>query len=240
MIVLITGGSSGLGEAITRKLAEDGDNTIYFTYNQSEEKANRIVATYSNTKAFKCNFSNDEDVNNLKEAIGILNIDLLVNNAYAGAFMNTHFHKTPVGDFLTEFKFNVIPTLIFSQAAINVFRKKKAGKIITILSAALVNVPPTGAAVYVANKSYLEKMSKIWATENARYNITSNTISPSFMLTNFTRDMDERMVEQMTDSHPLKRILTTTEAADAVAFLAQAPNHINGIDILINSAINIK
>jgi len=240
MIVLITGGSSGLGEAITRKLAENSDNRIYFTYNNSAEKASLIVASYINAEAIRCNFNDDKDVDHLTETIPSLNIDLLINNAYAGAFTKTHFHKTHPDEFLTEFKKNIVPTLRISQAAINLFRKKKQGKIITILSAALVNVAPAGAAVYVANKAYLEKMTKVWATENARYNITSNTVSPSFMQTNFTRDTDERMVEQMTDGHPLKRILSTTEAADAVVFLSLAPDHINGIDILINSALNIR
>ena len=154
--------------------------------------------------------------------------------------MTAYFHKTKPEDFLNEFTENIIPTITITQEAISLFRKKKKGKIITILTAALVNVPPAGASAYTANKAYLAQMAKTWATENSKFNITSNTVSPSFMLTNFTKDIDERIVEQMKDNHPLKKILTTNEVADAVCFLVKSSDQINGIDILINSASNIK
>lgn len=240
MIVLITGGSSGLGEAITRKVAQQPGCTVYFTYNRSEANAKKIEAELGNAIAIKCNFKDDADVDLLKAKISELNIDVLINNAYGGEAIKTYFHKIPANDFLSDFKENIIPTIIITQAAISLFRKKKFGKIINVLTSFLINTPPVGSSVYVANKAYLEELSKAWATENAKYNITSNSISPSFMLTSFTKDVDERLIEQMKENHPLKTILTPADVADSVFFLVSATQQINGINLVLNSATSIK
>lgn len=240
MIILITGGASGLGKAITLRMAKDENFKVYFTYNSSADSAAAIEAEFPNTTGIRCNFSKQGDVADLKMRIAEMSPDVLVNNAYSGSFLNTHFHKTKSEDFLAEFKGAVLPTIELTQAAISSFRKKKSGKIITILTAALVNTPPAGSAIYVANKAYLQQMAKVWAAENGKFNITSNTVSPNFMETSFTGTIDERMVEQIKDSHPLKRLLTTEEVAESVYFLANTTAQVNGIDLLINAATNIR
>jgi len=101
----------------------------------------------------------------------------------------------------------------------------------------LLNTPPIGSAVYVANKAYLEKLTKVWASENAKFNISSNSVSPSFMQTNLTAGIDERVVEQIKENHPLKNLLTVDEVAETVSFLVNASNQINGIDIIINAGV---
>jgi 3-oxoacyl-[acyl-carrier protein] reductase len=240
MIIIVTGGASGLGEAITRRLALNPDYKVYFTYNKSKTNAEKIEAFFPNAIGIKCNFEIGADISNLQDQISNISPDVLINNAYSGSFIKSHFHKIPIDDFSTEFRYNVLPTILITQAAINSFRKKKTGKIITILTSALLNSPPTGTAVYVANKAYIQELSKVWASENAKYNITSNTVSPSFMLTDFTKNMDERIVEQITENHPLKKNLTVDEVAETVYFLSTASSQINGVDIVINSAVNIK
>jgi NAD(P)-dependent dehydrogenase (short-subunit alcohol dehydrogenase family) len=86
----------------------------------------------------------------------------------------------------------------------------------------------------------MEEMTKVWATENVKYNITSNAVSPSFMLTGFTKDMDERVVEQIENNHPFNKLLSTAEVAESVVFLLNATAQINGINLIINAASNIK
>jgi len=240
MNILITGGASGLGESITKRLAQDKNNSIYFTYSRSAENAQKINKEFSNTIAIKCDFTNAAEVNALKDKIASLNLDVLINNAYGGSFIKTHFHKLAADDFLNEFRDNLIPTITLTQAAINSFRKKKSGKIITILSAILLNKPNIGSAIYAANKAYLSQLTKVWATENTNFNITSNSVSPEFMLTSFTSDMDERLLEQIKENHPLKKLLTTEEVAETVAYLVNASSQVNGIDILMNSASNLR
>ncbi len=240
MNILITGGASGLGETITRRLAANAGDSVYFTYNKSETKAASITEEFKNTGSIKCNFESDEEITALCAKLIELDIDVLVNNAYAGEYQKTHFHKIAPLDFLTEFKSNVMPVIYITQAAISVFRKKKAGKIITISTSALVNNPPIGTSHYVANKAYLEELAKCWAVENRKFNITSNIVSPSFMLTDLTSNFDERIVEQIIQEHPLKRLLSKEEVADTVSFLVNASPHINGMNFILNAGVDIK
>jgi NAD(P)-dependent dehydrogenase (short-subunit alcohol dehydrogenase family) len=240
MNILITGGASGLGEAITKKLASNLQNKIFFTFSKSKDNAKKIEEEFLNTTSIKCDFGNTKELELLIDKINDIDIDVLINNAYSGSFLNSYFHKTNDEDFLNGFATNVFPTIKITKATISLFRKKRSGKIITILSAALINTPPIGSSVYVANKSYLSSLVKIWATENAKFNITSNSISPSFMKTSLTSSFDERLVEQMIENHPYKKLLTVEEVAETVSFLVNATNHINGIDFLINAGTNIK
>ena len=69
MTILITGGASGLGEAITRTLSANSTNTIYFTYNNSKVKASKLQEEFSNAHAIKCDF-------NIKEAVSYTHLTL--------------------------------------------------------------------------------------------------------------------------------------------------------------------
>jgi hypothetical protein len=59
------------------------------------------------------------------------------------------------------------------------------------------------------------------------------------MLTNLNKDTDERVLEELTRSHPLKRILSTTEVAESVKHLVTGSQHINGVNLIINAASDV-
>ena len=128
MNILITGGASGLGESITRILSKDPKNTIYFTYSNSELNAKKIELDFSNAFSIKCDFKNSSEVTGLVNKIDNLNIDVLINNAFTGNAIKTHFHKIPNEDFTLDFINNIVPTIRITQAVIACFRKKKRGK----------------------------------------------------------------------------------------------------------------
>jgi NAD(P)-dependent dehydrogenase (short-subunit alcohol dehydrogenase family) len=238
MNVLITGGASGLGQAITRKTAAAETNRVYFTYNTSHAAASAIEKEFPNTTGLKCDFSSASELENLLARMPGMGLDVVVHNAISG-MVKKHFHKIDPDVFRESFSCNIMPIIRITQQALTLFRKKKFGKIISILTAAIVNRPPTGWSEYVANKAYLLSLNKSWAVENASFNITANCISPSFMQTAFTRDMDERIAEEMISNHPLKRLLTPEEVADAVIFFMGAPQHINGTNLIINAAADV-
>ena len=240
MNILITGGSSGLGKAIVERLSEQTEHQILFTFNRHEEEAARLVnKATSRLESVKCDFGDLSEVEQLTGRISDFNPDVLVNNAYVGLPQGKHFHKTETDDFAESFQRNLIPTIRISKACIDVFRKKKFGKIINVLTAALLDLPPVGYAVYACNKAYLQQLSKSWNTEYSKSNITSNCVSPEFMLTNLSGEVDERVVAQLTERHPLHRLLTPDEVAETVLYLIHASQQLNGVNIPVNAGQNI-
>jgi 3-oxoacyl-[acyl-carrier protein] reductase len=239
MNVLLTGGSKGVGAAIVRRLAQDKTNKVYFTYAKSESAAKDLADTGDNIFAVQCDFTMPASVDALISKIPGLDLDVLINNAYP-AFYKNYFHKTALPAIENSFAVNVLPVVKITQEAILGFRKKKSGRIITILSSAIINKPPIGWSDYAANKNYLLSLSKSWAVENARFKITSNAVSPSFMATDFTADTDSRIIEQMVENHPLKALLTPEEVAETVLFFCCCTQQINGVNLVINAAEDIK
>jgi 3-oxoacyl-[acyl-carrier protein] reductase len=238
MNILITGGASGLGEAITLKLASDSANKVFFTYFKSKKRAGEIESKFSNTKAIACDFEDEQSVTNLLSIFEKENIQVLVNNAFTGLSAN-YFHKTDANYFLDNFSRNILPVIKVTQQAILHFRKQKFGKIVTVLSSYIINKPPIGMSEYVASKNYLLSLSKSWATENVKFNIVSNCISPSTMLTNLTSETDERIIEEMQNAHPLKKLITPVEVADSINYLINASQQINGTNMILNAAADL-
>jgi 3-oxoacyl-[acyl-carrier protein] reductase len=238
MNVLITGGASGLGKAIVQHLAESRNKfNIFFTYASSETAAKELIEKYSNTNAIPCDYKNTNSVNDLIVKLEELNLDILIHNSYT-EIIKEHFHKTDSSLYLQSFQQNILPLIQITQECLKHFRKKKSGKIITILTSYIINKPPTGLSMYVANKNYLHSLTKSWAVENVKFNISSNCISPSIMLTNLTADTDERIIEQIINEHPLKKLLTVQEVAQTVHFLCTTTNQLNGQNIVLNATEN--
>lgn len=239
MNFLITGGASGLGYAFTRAIASAyPDAKVYFTYNKSENKAQELQALSANSIGIKCDFKNNEDILSLCRLIDTSEIDVLINNALTSLQKN-HFHKTPTVDFSESFDADVVPVLEITKAFLIRARQKKFGKIITILSAGLLNKPAIGWSIYLANKAYLQAMHRSWASENIAFNITSNCVSPNFMLTPLQDDVDERVIENMITDHPLKKLLTVEEVAQTVLFICNSSQQLNGQNIILNAGQNL-
>ncbi len=238
MNVLITGGASGLGEAITKKMAERAGNFVNFTYNNSVDAAQKIAKNNKNTRAFNVDFTNTFSLEKFAEEIESMTLDVLVNNAITAAPLK-HFHKMEAGEYLDGFRNNILPVIIITQRALGTFRKKKSGRIINIISSYVTGAPPTGLSEYVAEKAYLLSLSASWAEENSKFNITSNCVSPSFMQTGMNKDVDERVIEEMKKSSPTGALLSIEDAAAAVVKLAQSPTGVSGKNFIIGPGSDV-
>ena len=238
MNVIVTGGSSGLGKAIVEQTSSKADSVL-FTYRTHEDLAKKMESEYSNTRALFCDFENEECIESFIETIRENSPDVLVNNAYGGYTIGDYFYRTPIEDFEQAFRINVIPLIRITQATIKEFRKKRSGKIITILSSAIVGTPPMGYSVYAATKAYIGQLVKLWSKEYIQYGITSNAVSPDFMQTKLTEDTDDLIKERILEQSPLKTYLTVSEVADVVVKLVDSPKYVNGVNIPVNAGSNI-
>ena len=239
MNILITGGSSGLGKSIVEAAASDKSNTVYFTYRSHKENADAICSQFDNAVAVHCDFTDSASLESFVNQIADFNLDVLVNNAYSGTTLGWHFHKTPVEDFASAFQNNVLPLISITQKSIETFRKKKSGKIITILTSALVGTPPMGYSVYSATKAYIAQLVKSWSKEYIKLGVTSNAVAPDFMQTALTEETNDFVKEQIKESNPLKTILTTEEVATVVLDLINSSSQLNGVTIPVNAGANI-
>lgn len=236
MNILVTGGTSGLGEAIVTALLRSG-HSVHFTYCGNAKKAEELCKEGSTIFAYHCDFRDKSSVEDFCLTLGEMELDALVNNAFTGHFLERQCHRNDPSIYQEMFQNNVIPTLQITHQAIVGFKKRHFGRIVTILTSGLLGNPPVGSSAYVAAKAYLGQMSRCWATEYIRSGITANTISPSFMRTNFTAEMDERVADAIASSHPLGRLLDCHDAARTVEFLLTSPADVNGVDIPVTAGL---
>lgn len=237
MNILITGGTSGLGKATVERLVKNKANKVFFTYletNEYRDVAQEFIERYNNVEGYPLDFCNADSFEHFCGIINEIDPDVLINSTYVGNPQTTYFHKIPIGDFVKGFNNNLVPTIRITQTAIDCFKKKKFGKIINVITEAVMGLPPMGYSIYAANKAYLMELSNVWNKEYTRYNITSNCILPAYMQTKFAT-VDERIEEQMTKQHPLKKLLSVTDVAEIIAFLVEAPQQLNGVKIPINA-----
>jgi len=231
MKFLITGGSSGLGKSLVEKFSKNKNNIVFFTYNSSEESANNICLNNSNANKIKCDFTNPLELENFIKNIKSLSLDILINNYYSwpknpllpGTFLNKNFHKIDKNLFIDEFNKNIIPTILVTQETIKFFRTNNKGKIVTVLTSFL-DSPTVGSSIYISNKNYLKGLCKIWSIENQKFNITSHSISPSFMLTGHTSKMDQRLVDQFINNSDSKKLMSVEHVANKIS------DFINSVD----------
>ncbi len=227
-----------MGRAIVERCASCKDNYVYFTYNSKKDEAKQLAQSYDNVEALQLDFTDMASVDAFAEKIPSLSLGALVNNAWVGNPNGTYFHKTAIDDFERSYQYNVLPLVKITQACIACFRKQKKGKIVTVLTSCLLNLPPMGYSIYSATKAYIEQLSKCWCRENVKFGITSNCVSPEYMQTSFA-NVDERVIEQMEHDHPLKKLLQPEEVAEVIEMLLSSISQLNGVNIPINAALNI-
>ena len=238
MNIIITGGSSGLGKALVEACAASAGHQVLFTYCRHEDEAQALAGKYANVRAVQVDFTDEASVDQFIQILSNEQVDVLINNAYAGTAQGVHFHKTAPDDFSKAFHDNVMPVIRITQACAQGMRKRKFGKIINIITSYVIDVPPTGFSVYTATKAYIRQLSKSWSKELGRFNITSNCILPDYMQTDFGK-VEDFQLEQMKEAHPLKKLLQPEEVAGIIVSLLEASQQLNGVEIPVNAAQHI-
>lgn len=224
-----------MGKALVEACAALAEHQVLFTYCRHEDEARALAGKYANVRAVQVDFTDEASVGQFVQRLADEQVDVLINNAYAGSAQGVHFHKTAPDDFSKAFHDNVMPVIRITQACAQGMRKRKFGKIINIITSYVMDVPPTGFSVYTATKAYIRQLSKSWSKELGRFNITSNCILPDYMQTDFGK-VEDFQLEQMKEAHPLKTLLQPEEVAGIIVRLMEASQQLNGVEIPINAA----
>ena len=240
-VVLVTGGSRGIGEAIAKKLGEKGCK-VAINYSRSSEKA-VAVAEFINEnyagecRVYKCDVSKEEEVKEMVKQIenDFGSVDILVNNA--GITKDNIFLRLKESDFDDVFAVNVKGAFFCIKAVARGMMKKRYGKIINI-SSVVGFTGNMGQSNYVVSKSGIIGLTKSLALELAARGIRVNAIAPGFIETEMTDKLPDEVKGEMLSKIPLGYFGKPDDVANAVVFLAgEESDYITGTTIHVNGGM---
>lgn len=236
-IALVTGASRGIGQAIAKRLANEGYLVIgTATSEKGAAAVNDYLQELGGTGRV-LNVQDAEQINQLFDSIEkeFGNVQVLVNNAgitQDGLLMR-------MDDNAWERVLDVNLTSVFrtSKRAIKGMMKARQGRIINITSvvAAMGNAGQTN---YTASKAGIEGFTRSLAREIGSRQITVNCVAPGFIDTDMTKDLDEALIQSMLNAVPLARLGKPEDIAAAVNFLAsEEAGYITGTVLDVNGGM---
>ena len=236
-IALVTGASRGIGQAIAKRLANEGYLVIGTA---TSEKGAAAVNDYLQELGGAGRVLNVQDVEQINQLFDSIekefgNVQVLVNNAgitQDGLLMR-------MDDNAWERVLDVNLTSVFrtSKRAIKGMMKARQGRIINITSvvAAMGNAGQTN---YTASKAGIEGFTRSLAREIGSRQITVNCVAPGFIDTDMTSELDEALIQSMLNTVPLARLGKPEDIAAAVNFLAsEEAGYITGTVLDVNGGM---
>jgi NAD(P)-dependent dehydrogenase (short-subunit alcohol dehydrogenase family) len=243
-VALITGSSKGIGKACAIALAEAGADIVLGLHDVHSARAliKQIEKLGRKVLAVQMDVSNMEQISSAVATAHkhFKHIDILVNNTGIGAASPAE--DISEHDFDTTVAVNLKGTFFVSQAVGRIMIKQRQGRIINIGSQAGFVALPT-EAIYCMTKAAISHLTKCLALEWAAYNITVNTVAPTFIETPGTKKWldDPAFRESVKRRIPLGRIGKPEDVAQPVVFLAStAASMITGATLMIDGGWTIQ
>lgn len=237
---VVTGGGSGIGQAIAIQLAANGADVhiLEITVENGQQTLEKIQSAGGNVKVYACDVSKQKEVLEVFDQIGPINI--LVNNA--GIAHIGKADTTSEGDFDRIYNVNIKGVYNCLFAAIPQIRKSAGGVIINMASiAALVGIPDRFA--YSTAKGAVKAMTMSVAKDYINENIRCNSISPArvhtpfvdgFLKNNYPGQI-EGMFDKLSKTQPIGRMAQPEEVAALALFLcSDEASFITGVDYPID------
>ncbi len=233
---LVTGASRGIGRAIALTLADHGA-FVWINYHRSEqaarELADDISARGGKAQSVKGDVTDRDEVEGM---VGRINdsavLDILVNNA-GPKILSSSFGDLEWSDMQAAHDNIVGSTFTVTRAVLPQLRESR-GKIVNVLTSAVLGRTAHNWLPYVSAKSALLGMSKNLAQELGPAGITVNMVSPTMVDTDLTSNVPDRIRQMMISRTPLRRMATVDDVAKAVLFLASPhADFITGENLLV-------
>lgn len=234
--VIVTGATRGIGREIALTLAQNGAN-IAMNYrnlnSEVEDLINEIKSFGVDALAIKCDVSITEEVDKfVKEVKSHYNtIDILVNNA--GITKDGLILRMKEEDFDDVLDVNLKGTFNTTKSVSSIMVRQKYGKIINISSVVGI-AGNAGQCNYAASKAGVIGFSKSVARELASRNINVNVVAPGYINTDMTKNLPDKVKEEIIKSIPMKKIGDPKEVANLVLFLSS-----NLSDYITGQVINV-
>ena len=234
--IIVTGASGGIGSAIVEKLYENGVNIL--ATGTKIEKLEELKVRFNKIKILKFDISQhekiEEFINNATEELGG-SLDCVVNNA--GIAKDNLTIRMSLEEWTKVIDLNLTSTFLMCKYSLKKMLKNKSGKIINITSV-VGHTGNAGQANYTASKAGIVAMSKSLAIEYAKKNINVNCISPGFISTAMTDQINEKHKEAIVSKIPSNRLGKPEDIANAVIFLSSdQSDYINGETIHVNGGM---
>src|ERR1700716_1373912 len=241
-VVLVTGGSGGIGGAPAVRFGEAGA-TVAITYKSRKAEADSLVEALSHagheTMAVQADFTDSTAPGIAVEAVVKRwgRLDVLVNNA--GLTRDTLVMRMSEADWDIVIQTNLKAAFLASKAALRPMLKQKYGRIVNVSSLAGV-AGNAGQANYSASKAGLIGLTKSLAKEVGSRNITVNAVAPGFITTELTSSLPPDLLERARQAAAVPRIGTPEDVAPAIVFLAsRAAGYITGQVLGIDGGLPI-
>lgn len=232
-IVVVTGASSGIGEATAEALTAEGATVVAVARREErlEDLRRRLEGNGARIMTTRCDITDEKQAHSLihtaREEFG--RVDILVNNA--GVMLPSRIEKGLSDDWRKMFEVNVLGLLYATDAAVAVMKEQGSGHIVNVSSVAgRVSSPPFG--VYSGSKYAVNAISESLRSEVVEYGIRVTIIEPGAVVTELTDHITDDEVRKALSGEEFEK-LRSEDIANAISYAVTQPQRVNVNELLI-------
>lgn len=222
-VALVTGGSRGIGRAVSIDLAAHGVHVV-INYSRSESQAKELVAQIEadggSASIAQADVTDEASVREMFRALRAEHgrLDVLVTSA--GVTRDRHLITMSTDMFTETMDTNVLGTFLACREAMRIMQHQRRGSIVSISSSSGIDGGFPGQTNYVASKGAIIAFAKALSNEAAPHGIRVNVVAPGFVRTDMIKGIPEKIRAGYESRIRIGRMGEPEEVANAVTFLA--------------------